>query len=147
MGDGSEKPEFEVVSPAPEHGSLSAAVTHAFLVSHPVARLGARMLEASDKVGMSTEHCLLYLVRRVGEVRQARERSRWWGGRVYNSIAGTSTNKVGLSGAVLINSLKWLGDPVPEGVSRTADLLIDFDVAERIERQMRDRARKEGLLS
>lgn len=147
MAKSPSKAGVEVVSPTPEHGSLSAAVTHAFRVSHPVARLGARLSEASDKVGMSPEHCILYLARRVGDVRQARERSRWWGGRVYNSLTGTRTDKIGLSGAVLINSLRWLGDPVPEGVARTADLLIDFDVAERLEREMRSKAGNEGLLS
>jgi len=123
--------------PAPEFGSWTAVATHAAKVSNPAARFGHGFGQLADKAYMTPAHCVMYLARRVGEARQARDRASWFGGRVYNWLTGTKFETVDMSGAVFANSLKCLGEPVPDDFPRGADFTFPFEVAERLESDLR----------
>ncbi len=96
---------------------------------------------------MSNAHCVIYVARRVAEVRNAHVRARWFGGRFYNWLTGSSADYVVLSGAVLANSFKWLGETVPEGFPRGANLELQFELAEKLDADLRAKAKAEGLIS
>jgi len=122
-------------------------MTHAAVVSNPASRFGARFAALADKTAMSPAHCVLYLARRVGEARQARACATWWGGRLWNRVSGAEVETVTVSGAVLVTSLTWLDETVPDGLSRAADYGLRFETAEKLERDMRDAATARGLLA
>lgn len=130
-----------------DFGSWSAFATHATRVANPVARFGNQFAELADKVYMSPDHCVIYLARRVGDARQAKDRSSWIGGRVYNWLTGATFETVDVSGAVFANSLKCLGETVPEDFPRGADLTLNFEMAEKLEREMRALAKAEGRVT
>jgi len=138
---------IKVVAPPDGVGSWSRMVADAARVTSPMSRFGERFAALADRVHMSDLDCLMFVARRVADVRNARARARWFGGRFYNWLTGNRTEHVMLSGTVLANSLKWLGEEVPEGFPREADLELRFDIAEQLDTDLRAKAAAEGLIS
>lgn len=136
---------IRVVEPTSRVRSLSGMITEAARVSSPMTRFGAQFAALADWVYMSDAHCLMYVARRVAEARNARARAGWVGGRFYNRLTGSKTDYVVLSGTVLANSLKWLGEIVPEDFPRAADLVLQFDIAEKLDADLRAKAAAEGM--
>lgn len=136
---------IRVVEPTTRARSLTGMITEAVRVSAPMARFGAKFANLADRVHMSNADCLMYVARRVAEARNARARAGWVGGRAYNWLSGSHAEHVVLSGTVLANSLKWLGETIPEGFPRAADIALQFDLAEHLDADLRAKAAAEGL--
>jgi hypothetical protein len=60
-------------------------------------------------------------------------------------MTGSEAEHVVLSGAVLGNSLKWLGETVPDGLPRGVDLRLPFAIAEALDTDLRAKAKAEGM--
>ena len=142
----SQLPRVRVVEPRATHGSWSAALTHAAKVSNPMTRFGARFAELADKVAMGPAECLVYVARRVAEAKQARDRARWFGGRLVNLMTGASAEYVVISGTVLANALKWLGETVPDDFPMGRELELEFSVALQLDQDLRAKAASEGII-
>lgn len=136
---------IRVVEPTTRARSLTGTLTEAVRVSSPMARFGAQFADLADRVYMSNAHCLMYVARRVAEARNAQARASWIGGRVYNRLTGSDADHVVLSGTVLANSLKWLGEPVPDDFPRAADLELPFGLAAQLDADLRTKAAADGM--
>jgi hypothetical protein len=110
-----------------------------------MAKFGHKFATLADKRHMTPHDCLIYVARRVGEARLARDRAGWIGGRIVNRLTGSEPERVELSGRVLANSLIWLGESVPDEFPRGADLELRIDVAERLDQDLRAKAAVDGM--
>jgi hypothetical protein len=72
---------------------------------------------------------------RLSIAERATARARWFGGRLYNRLAGDSTEYTELSGTHLVQALTWAGVKVPEGVQLERRYLLRLDVALRAYRE------------
>ncbi len=95
---------------------------------------------------MNPEDCVIYVARRVGEAKQARDRAHWVGGRIFNWMAGCDPDHVVISGAVLANAFRWLGEGVPDDFPREAEMELSLDVALQLDQDLRTKAAAEGML-
>lgn len=139
--------DIAVKEPQPNFGSWSAVASQAARAAIPVARFGHTFGELADKVYMSPDHCVVYLARRVGEARQARDRSTWIGGRIYNWMTGAQFETVDMSGAVFASALKTLGEEVPADFPYGSDLTLRFEIAAKLEQEIRAKAKAEGRIT
>lgn len=71
---------------------------------------------AVDEVPFDESELYSFLHFRVDTAFRAQERSRWFGGRFYNSLVGQSATYVPLSGTHLRQTLSCLGLQAPEKV-------------------------------
>ncbi|SLN34752.1 hypothetical protein ROA7450_01600 [Roseovarius albus] len=141
-----ERPKIEIADKPNDHESLGRSVPHAIRSSSPVISMAHKFATMADKHYMSADHCLLYLARRVGYVRQYRERSQNFFGRLINKIMGDDPEVVPLSGAVVAGVLTFLGDPLPKTFDRGQDYNLRFDIADKLLSRMLEKAEVEGML-
>ncbi|MCV2881226.1 hypothetical protein [Actibacterium sp. XHP0104] len=127
------------------YGSISE-LGKAAARANPMLLFANRFAEVSDKLFMSPAHCLVYLSRRVADTEAAAKRSGWIGGRIYNSLTGADVNYVGLSGAVLGGTLRYIGEDVPEALDYGCDYLLRRDRARDYLDEFTARARERGMI-
>ncbi len=142
-----QKPDTITIADIPaKMGSLSAVVTTGLKNTIPTGRFAQRFSNAAETHYMTPDLVVIYLARRVGEARQAQERAKWFGGRIYNRLTGTDGDRVNVTGAVLAHAMRWLGDDVPGKVPLEATLRLPFDRAATLEKRLREKAIKEGMI-
>ncbi len=111
----------------------------------PLVGIASKWADVADKHYMTNDLALVNLARHVGEGVRARNRDRWFVGRIVNWMTGTSPDFVRLSGAVIENAARYVGDAVPTNLTGT-DYELRLDVAQDILERAKARARIEGLL-
>lgn len=141
-----ETPKITIEPDAPDHGSIGHAGAKIARDSDPALKMASGFGQSADKLFMSVDHCVLYLSRRIGEVRQSQERSKSLFGRLKNKMLSEETDKVALSGAVLANVMEYVGDPVPDEFDRGKDYSIRFEIAENLHERLLQKARSEGII-
>ncbi|KAJ55375.1 hypothetical protein ACMU_11815 [Actibacterium mucosum KCTC 23349] len=124
-------------------GEIGKAIARA----DPRVKLASSFAQVADKLYMSDEHCLMYLARRVSNAEQAQARSGWFGGRLYNRMAGENADFVELSGAVLAGAMRYSGHTVPEGLDRGQDYLLRRDYAQGLLLLFKDKAKRSGMIA
>ncbi|WP_420587083.1 hypothetical protein [Ruegeria sp.] len=137
--------DMQIEPVKPEYGSLTA-LAHSLGRANPWVRFGAKLSNVADKVYMTTDHCILYLSRKVADAEIARRRDRSVLGRLMNKMLGANPNFIMLSGAVIAGTLEYLCEPVPEDFDRGQDYRVSFGAAEKVHRKFINKARQEGLI-
>lgn len=119
-----EGPVFKVLQgPSATQKGVGDAVTTG-LSSVVSAGSNAVELFAHDQDGLLT-----MLHRKVATAKDARKRSRWFGGRFYNRCAGDDPDYVPLSGTHLRQAMSAAGIEAPDFVVAAGRYALRFDIA------------------
>lgn len=86
-------------------------------------------LSVPEALGMDEGQLARFLYLRLMHVQDARRRSRWFGGRIYNRMVGAEVSHIELPGHRMLAAMRWAGVTPPKGVQGDRYYLLRLDVA------------------
>lgn len=106
-----------------QRGAAQATVSGLAPLLSAISR--ATDLLAHDEIGLHN-----FLNFRVAVAHQASQRSRWFGGQIYNKLTGEKANYIPISGTHLEQTLSVVGLTTPEFVAASGKYLLRVDYAQ-----------------
>ncbi len=127
-------PRVPAIRPAPNSGNQA----YGDAVLGGLSRLVSAPSAAIDRLPHNPEEMVVFLHMRLHTADSARERGRWWPGRLYNRMSGEDPDYIPISGTHLGQVLRILGFELPKQASAGGQYQLRADIARQAYQALRN---------